>query len=135
MDEDRQRRVAENESMSREANEAIEKALWEAEEGSSTAFLCECARPDCHHVVQATLREYERVRAHPRRFMVHPGHEEPEAERIVDTQSDYLVVEKNDEAGRVAETETLAADVGGDTGPVRCSSAWGGRQVVADEYR
>ena len=49
------------------------------------------------------LREYERVRAHPRRFMVHPGHEEPEAERIVDPQSDYLVVEKNDEAGRVAE--------------------------------
>ena len=105
MDEDRQRRVAENEAMSREANEAIEKTLWEAEEGSRTAFLCECARLDCRHVVQATLREYERVRAHPRRFMVHPGHDEPEAERIVDTQSDYLVVEKNDEAGRVAEAE------------------------------
>src|SRR4029079_6114022 len=28
VDEDRQRRVAENEAMSREANEAIEKALW-----------------------------------------------------------------------------------------------------------
>ena len=104
VDEDRQRRVAENEAMSRDVNEAIEKALWEAEEGSSTGFLCECARPDCHHVVQATLREYERVRAHPRRFMVHPGHEEPGAERIVDTQSDYLVVEKSDKAGRVAET-------------------------------
>jgi hypothetical protein len=105
VDEDRQRRVAENEAMSREANEAIEKTLWEAEEGSSTAFLCECARPDCHEVVQATLLEYERVRARPRRFMVHPGHEEPEAERVVDTQSDYLVVEKSGEAGRVAETK------------------------------
>lgn len=91
--------------MSREANEAVEKALWEAEEGSSTAFLCECARLDCHLVVHATLREYERVRAHPRRFMVHPGHEEPGAEKIVDTQSDYVVVEKSDEAGRVAETK------------------------------
>ena len=30
---------------------------------------------------------------------------------------------------------TLAADAGGDTGPVRCLSAWGGWQVVADEYR
>ena len=30
---------------------------------------------------------------------------------------------------------TLAADVGGDAGPVRCLSAWGGWQVVADEYR
>jgi hypothetical protein len=102
MEGNRQRRVAENESMSREANEAIEKALWEAEEGSSTAFLCECADPDCDHVVHATLREYERVRAHPRRFMVHPGHEEPEVERIVDTQNGYVVVEKDDEAGRVA---------------------------------
>jgi hypothetical protein len=37
--------------------------------------------------------------------MVHPGHEEPEAERIVDTQGDYLVVEKSNEAGRVAETK------------------------------
>lgn len=105
MDEERQRRIAENEAMCREANEAIEKELWEAEEGSSTAFLCECARPDCHHVVHATLLEYERVRAHPRRFMVHPGHEEPGAETIVDTQGDYLIVEKRDEAGRVAEAE------------------------------
>lgn len=30
---------------------------------------------------------------------------------------------------------TLAADVGGDTGPVRCLSAWGGWQVVANDYR
>ena len=85
MDEDRQRRVAENEASSRGINEAIEKTLWEAEKGSSTAFLCECARRECEQVVQATLREYERVRAHPRRFMVHPGHEEPDVETIVDT--------------------------------------------------
>jgi hypothetical protein len=105
VDDAQQRRVAENEATCRYVNEAIEKALWEAEEGSSTEFLCECARPECHHVVRATLGEYERVRAHPRRFMLHPGHEESEAERIVDTQSDYVVVEKNEEAGRVAEGE------------------------------
>jgi hypothetical protein len=105
MDDAQQRRVAENEATCRFVNEAIEKALWEAEVGSSTEFLCECARPECHEVVRATLLEYEHVRAHPRRFIVHPGHEEPEAERIVDTQSDYVVVEKQAEAGRVAEAE------------------------------
>jgi hypothetical protein len=105
VDNPQQRRVAENEATCRSINEAIEKALWEAEEGSSTEFLCECARPDCHHVVRATLHEYERVRAHPRRFIVNPGHEEPEAETIVEASSHYLVVEKQAEAGRVAEAE------------------------------
>lgn len=105
MDDAQQRRVSQNEATCRSINEAIEKALWEAEEGSSTEFLCECARPECHQVVRATLRDYERVRAHPRRFIVNPGHEEPEVETIVDTQGDYVVVEKQAEAGRVAEVE------------------------------
>lgn len=105
MDDARQRRVAENEASARRINEAIEKALWEREEGSSTAFLCECARRECEHLLQVTLPEYERVRAHSRRFMVHPGHEEPDVETVVDTHNHYIVVEKNDEAGRVAEAD------------------------------
>jgi len=105
MDDARQRRVAENETSARRINEAREKALWEREKGSSTAFLCECARQECEHLLQVTLPEYERVRAHPRRFMVHPGHEEPDVETVVATDSHYVVVEKNDEAGRVAEAD------------------------------
>jgi hypothetical protein len=105
MDDARQRRVAENEASARRINEAIEKALWEREEGSSTAFLCECARRECEHLLQVTLPEYERVRAHPRRFMVHPGHEEPTVEPTVEAYPGYVVVEKRGEAGRIAEAE------------------------------
>ena len=105
MDDPQQRVVAVNEATCRRVNEGIEKALWESEKGSSDTFLCECGRPECHDLVDVTLPDYERVRHRPRRFMVCPGHEDLEVERVVETHSDYVVVEKKDEAGRVAEAE------------------------------
>jgi hypothetical protein len=104
MDHAHQRRVAENEATSRNVNEALE-AHSPGERRSPGSFLCECSRLDCEHFIEITPRDYERVRAHPRRFIVYPGHEEPEAETIVDAQSNYVVVEKEAEAGRVAEAE------------------------------
>jgi hypothetical protein len=104
MDDTHQRRVARNEATSRNVNEAIE-AHSPGEKHSPGAFLCECSRLQCDHFVEITPRDYERVRAHPRRFIVYPGHEQPEVETTVDVQRDYLVVEKKGEAGRVAEAE------------------------------
>ena len=104
MDDARQRRVAENESKSREVNEALE-AHSPGERRSPGVFLCECGREQCHHVIEISPRDYEQVRANSRRFMVYPGHEQPEVESIVEAQSGYLVVEKGAEAGRVAEAE------------------------------
>jgi hypothetical protein len=49
------------------------------------------------------VREYERVRAHSRRFVVAPGHELPDAETIIEVAAGYTVVEKRDQAGTVAE--------------------------------
>jgi hypothetical protein len=105
VDDAQRRRVAENEATCRRVNEGREKTLWEDEPGSSEAFLCECGRPECRDVVHVTLSDYERVRAHPRRFIVRPRHEEPAVDTVVDAQDDYVVVEKRDEAGRVAEAE------------------------------
>lgn len=104
MDDAQQRRVAENEAAARNVNDALE-AHSPGERRSPAAFLCECSRLQCHHFIEITPRDYERVRAHPCRFIVHPGHEEPEVETIVDAHSDYVVVEKQAEAGRVAETQ------------------------------
>jgi hypothetical protein len=104
VDDAQQRRVAENEASARNVNEALD-AHSPGERRSPGEFLCECSRPECEDFVEITPRDYERIRAHPRRFIVHPGHEEPEAETIVDTQGDYVVVEKRGEAGRVAEAE------------------------------
>jgi hypothetical protein len=104
MDEARQRRVAENEGKSRDVNEVIE-AHSPGERRSPGAFLCECGRAQCDYIIEITPREYERVRAHPRRFIVYPGHELPDAESIVEAQRDYLIVEKEGQAGRVAEAQ------------------------------
>jgi hypothetical protein len=73
MDERLQGRVAGNEALFREVNEAIERGQWPGEEDSPAAFRCECARLDCNKLVSLTPREYERVRATPRRFLVIPG--------------------------------------------------------------
>jgi hypothetical protein len=103
MDEGLQRRIAGNEALFREVNEAIERGQWPGEEDSPAAFRCECARLDCNKLVSLTPREYTRVRATPRRFLVIPGHEVKELETVVETGNDYIVVEKRDEAGRLAE--------------------------------
>jgi hypothetical protein len=108
VDDAQERRVAENEAISRNVNEALE-AHSPGERRSPGSFLCECSRPDCDHFIEITPRDYERIRADPRRFMVYPGHEEPEVETILDAQSSYVVVEKKAEAGRVAEAENPRA--------------------------
>jgi len=42
--------------------------------------------------------------AHPRRFVVVPGHEQPEIEDAVEVYPDYLLTEKRGAAARMAET-------------------------------
>jgi hypothetical protein len=46
---------------------------------------------------------YQRARQEGRRFIVLPGHENPDFERVVKRHREYLVVEKTGEAGEVAE--------------------------------
>src|SRR3982074_556729 len=94
MDEGMQGRVAGNEALFREVNEAIERGKWPGEEDSPAAFRCECARLDCNQLLSLTPRDYERVRATPRRFVVMPGHEVADVESVVETGSGYVVVEK-----------------------------------------
>jgi hypothetical protein len=103
MDERIQRRVAANESAFREVNEAIERGLWQGESDSLVAFRCECASLDCDGLVELTQTEYEHVRSEPRRFFVLRGHEIPEVETIVESHERYVVVEKQAQAGRIAE--------------------------------
>jgi hypothetical protein len=97
------RRVAANESVFREVNDAIERGLWPGEEDSLVAFRCECASLECNRLVELTPKAYERVREHPRRFLVLRGHELPEIETVVASHDGYVVVQKRAEAGEVAE--------------------------------
>jgi hypothetical protein len=57
-------------------------------------FLCECADEDCTEQIQLTLEEYEAIRSDPTHFALLPGHEEPEAEVVLERNGRYIVVEK-----------------------------------------
>ena len=96
-------RTAASESIFREINEGIKRGQWPGDEGQPVGFRCECARLGCSELVAMTVRDYERVRRHPRRFLVARGHERPEIETVIETHPDYAVVEKRGQAGLVAE--------------------------------
>jgi len=96
-------RIAANEAIFREVNEGIARGQWPGEERAPASFRCECARLGCNALVELTIGEYEQVRAHPRRFLVATGHQLPDVETVVDERSGYLVVEKEEVAGREAE--------------------------------
>ena len=98
----RRERVAGNETMHRRVNEAIERGRWPGE-NEATSFRCECARRGCSDLIELTRAQYETLRAHPRRFVVVPGHQEPALEDVIETNEDYLVVEKRGDAARMAE--------------------------------
>lgn len=89
--------------MFRDVNEALGSGRWPGEEGAPVAYRCECARLGCSRLIELKVREYEHVRAHPRQFLVAPGHELPEVETVVETHEGYVVVRKRDVAGQVAE--------------------------------
>jgi hypothetical protein len=101
--EEPESRVARNESIAREINEAIEHGRGPSDVQAPVAFRCECGTFGCNKLIEVTMGEYERVRAHPRQFLVATGHEQPEFETVIYADESYSVVEKRDEAGREAE--------------------------------
>jgi len=95
-------RRALNENVFREVNERLER-LGEEFGDDTVEFLCECADPDCSAALSIPASAYESVREHARRFVIVPGHQRDDVERVVEEHPEYLVVEKLGEAGEVAE--------------------------------
>jgi hypothetical protein len=94
MDE-RGRRIGENEVIFREVNERL-RELGESFSLVSEAaeFVCECANAACAERIRLTLPEYEHVRSNATWFVLVPGHEEPDYERVVEQRDGYVIVEK-----------------------------------------
>lgn len=94
MDELTKRRLTHNEELFRQVNEAREQANADAG-GDELSFVCECSDRECTGRIAMTAAEFEAVRNSPRRFVVLPGHEIPELERIVEDRGAFEVVEKD----------------------------------------
>ena len=93
MSKERDEQIARTESLFRGVNERIAEtaARFGAHEAS---FVCECADPRCTEFVRATLADYEHTRAHGARFILAPGHDLPEAERVTRRARCFELVEK-----------------------------------------
>lgn len=103
MEEESERRLARNEALFRETNEAIERGQWPDDPAKTVRFRCECSRMACGEAIEITLAEYEQVRQFPRRFVIAPGHEMPDIENVVKRRPNHVIVEKTDAAGATAE--------------------------------
>ena len=99
-----EQRAARNEAIFREVNENIadlEESFGEA--ASGPVYICECANADCTERLTVEPAAYRRVRESPRWFLLLPGHEIPQIERVVERHPRYLVVEKLGASGDIAE--------------------------------
>jgi hypothetical protein len=101
---EREHRVVENEALFRSVNERIEdihdnlgRDLGEMD------WVCECGDSNCLERLRLSETEYERVRGHSHWFLIKPGHEIPDVERVAENHGTYLVVEKFEEAIERAE--------------------------------
>jgi len=81
------------EALFRDVNERIAESA-ERFDAESTEFVCECADVTCADRVEATLEEYEEVRADGTTFLLAPGHSHEDIERVVEDRGRFHVVEK-----------------------------------------
>jgi hypothetical protein len=105
VDEERQERLAKNESLFRELNENIRALAQRLGPGAPYEFICECSTSGCFERVTLTLAEYEKVRADGTHFLLADGHEDMQIEQVIATHPEYVVVEKDGVAGLVAEAD------------------------------
>src|SRR5919108_3174904 len=93
----REDRIAHNEAGRRNVNlelEEISEHELHALKATPIEVLCECGRDRCHERIKLTIEKYDAVHDEADRFIVVPGHELPDVERIVERHDDYLVVDK-----------------------------------------
>jgi hypothetical protein len=100
----RQERLARNEALFREVNERVRAiATVHGHDEHLYEFFCECSNADCTFQLQATVADYEAVRAHGSRFLIAPSHSLPEIETVVERRDAWWIVEKHGEPAELVE--------------------------------
>lgn len=108
----REEKIAQNETIARDINEAIEQSHIEASQEGSIRMMCECGKEDCERLISISVQEYEKIREHPRHFASYKEHVAPDVEYIVRESERYVVVQKREGAGAdIAEARNPRASV------------------------
>ena len=91
-------RAARNEEAFRDINARIDAGAQQHAVDSPLPFHCECDNAVCVEKIDIRPSDYEETVAHPYRFILVPGHEDPSVERVVERHEAYVVAEKIGEA-------------------------------------
>jgi hypothetical protein len=96
-------RLAKNEAHFRKVNERLKEigTPW----ANTTHYLCECSAATCIETIELTNDEYQRARRRPTVFVLVPGHQRLDLERVVAENERFVLVEKV-----VAVEEIIEAD-------------------------
>jgi hypothetical protein len=95
MNDDRARRVEENERVFAAFNEAVHTIDKRLElDTEAEHYVCECSVQDCTQRVALTPDEYREARSSADRFFMIAGHRDPANETIVRETDRYVLVEK-----------------------------------------
>lgn len=104
-----ERRQIENEMIFRRANEKVGNDLNEldvqfikdeypelvAGNDIQLHFVCECSDEDCDVRIPIKLSVYQKIHKNRDAFIIKPNHQVKEIEKVIRTEKDYSVVEKN----------------------------------------
>lgn len=85
-------RLGRNQLVFREVNERIREVAGKFGVLSAAMFVCECSQGDCMEAIDLELEEYDALRTHPGTFLVTPGHEAVQHEKVVVNGRRYNVV-------------------------------------------
>ena len=91
---DRKRRIEENEKLFREVNERVAELPRGFHGDAGREWVCECGDETCFERLTVPVDEYVEIRGHESWFVIKPGHEKLDVERIVRRSDGYFVVEK-----------------------------------------
>ena len=93
--------IAKTEARFRDVNERIAETA-ERFGANEAELVCECGDPECGERIAAPLEDYEETRADGSHFLVSPGHEHQEYERVVETRPGFRIIAKLRSVGAVA---------------------------------
>jgi hypothetical protein len=93
----------------REINERIEAVTSIVPRGRKLSLICECGDGDCEEQVEISPEQYQQIRRKLQTFIVAPGHESADSDRVVKSTKGWLLIEKSAHHGGLFDPERRRA--------------------------
>lgn len=96
-----QKQRAENEAVFRRRNNLVKSMAKGLQHDGLDAdivlqFTCECSNENCIDTIGLTVAQYEACRGTIRQFIIKPGHEQGDIEKVIENEG-FAIVEKFEE--------------------------------------